>query len=59
MSSPLIALRCLLHVQLLQRVRTVRQNAPVNATVKTPLSQPLFQRNLSNAGCQKSVDVLE
>ena len=33
--------------------------APVNATVKKPLPQPPFQRNLSNAGVQKSMGVLK
>ena len=33
--------------------------APVNATVKKPLPQPSFQRNLSNAAGQKSMGVVK
>ena len=40
-------------------VPAIAKSAPVNTTVKMPLSQPLFQRNLSNAAGQKSVGVVK
>jgi hypothetical protein len=38
---------------------SIANSAPANATVKTPLSQPPFQRNLSNAAGQKSMGMVK
>ena len=38
---------------------SIANTEPVNATVKKPLPQPPFQRNLSNAAGQKSMGVVK
>ena len=53
------AVKAVQPIQPTAAVPAIANSAPVNATVKKPLPQPTFQRNLSNAAGQKSVGVVK
>ncbi len=55
-ASPNIAIQ---PIEPIAAVPAIASPAPVNATVKKPLPQPAFQRNLSNAAGQKSMGVVK